>query len=289
MNYKQGLVSVIIPSYQSREYVSYAIETCLNQTYKNLEIIIIDDGSTDGTRELVKNSYNRENIVYYYKTNGGLSSARNAGLKLAKGEYIQFLDADDLIEPTKIEKQVNFLKSNLEIFGVYCGTKYFKNSVENIVYTNFIKHEGNIYKNLVLGNFIPVNSILCRRIEDLYFDETLRSFEDWDYWLRICEQGNKIAYIDEFLCYVRIHENNMSKDRYRMVRNEIIVLEKIKKHGKYLDRIYYVMFKESYLIKDRQYLKYLKECFKSSPKMFIKALLFIVYRKFKGDNLDPYK
>ena len=289
MNYKKDFVSIIIPTYNCKEYLLEAINNCLEQTYKKIEIIVVDDGSTDGTKEIIANTYNQNNVIYFYKTNGGLSSARNSGLEIALGEFVQFLDSDDLLICTKIEKQVEFLKANTDIFGVYCGTKYFRNSIDNVVFSNFIKHKGQIYKNLAWGNFITVNSMLSRRIDNLYFDETLRSLEDWDYWVRISEQKKKISYINDFLCYVRLHNNNMSKDRRRMVKNVVMVLEKMKKNGQYLDRINYVMFKENYLIDNKECWKYLKESFKYNPFILIKVLLFMAYNRIKGDKLDPYK
>lgn len=289
MNYKKDVVSIIIPSYNCKDYLIEAVNNCLEQTYKKLEIIIVDDGSTDGTREIIEKNFNHSNIIYFYKPNGGLSSARNAGLKIATGEFVQFLDADDLLISNKIEKQVEFLKSNTDIFGVYCGTKYFKKSIDNVVFKNFIKHKGEIYKYLALGNFITVNSMLSRRMENFYFDEKLRSLEDWDYWVRISELGKKISYIDEFLCYVRLHDNNMSRNRQRMVENEMIVLEKMKKNGQYLYKIYYVMFKENYLIKNKQCWKYLWQSFRYNPFIIIKVVLFMAYMKLQGSKLDPYK
>ena len=289
MNYEKDLVSIIIPTYNCKEYLLEAINNCLEQTYKKIKIIVIDDGSTDGTKEIIANTYKQNNIIYLYKTNGGLPSARNAGLKIASGEFVQFLDSDDLLVSTKIEKQVKFLKANKDMFGVYCGARYFKYSIDNVVCSKFIKHKGELYKSLAWGNFITVNSMLSRRIENFYFDETLKSFEDWDYWIRISEQKKKISYINDFLCYVRLHNNNMSRVRIRMVKNEVIVLEKMKKKGRYLDRINYVIFKENYRSGNKECWEYLYESFKYNPFIIIKALLFMVYSRAMGDKMDPYK
>jgi len=118
----EPLVSVIIPTYNRAEYVCDAIESVLNQTYKNIEIIVVDDGSTDDTKEWIKKYLSSSKLKYIYQENRGVSSARNTGIKIAKGEYLAFLDSDDLFLPKKIELQVKeFKKSPLSVGIIFTG------------------------------------------------------------------------------------------------------------------------------------------------------------------------
>lgn len=110
-------VSVIIPTYNRAEFISDAIESVLNQTFEDYEIIIVDDGSTDNTKQIVQ-SYTSK-VKYYYQEQSGVSSARNYGIKAATGEYIAFLDSDDQFLPQKLEKQVEVLENNPRIGIVY--------------------------------------------------------------------------------------------------------------------------------------------------------------------------
>ncbi len=105
-------ITAIIPTYNSAKYITEAIDSVLNQTYANIEIIVVDDGSTDNTENILSNYVNKNKIIYVKKKNGGPGSARNLGIKLANGEYIAFLDADDMWEKNKIEKQLSMALSS---------------------------------------------------------------------------------------------------------------------------------------------------------------------------------
>ena len=116
------LVSVVIPSFNSGDYILEAIESVAQQTYLRVEVIVVDDGSTDDTVKKLRSLIETGKIHYTFQSNQGLAAARNTGIELAKGEYLQFLDADDLISPTKIEKQVQRLENSLE--PAVCGSDF---------------------------------------------------------------------------------------------------------------------------------------------------------------------
>lgn len=225
----KGLVSIIIPSYNYAGYVKEAINSCLSQTYGNNEIILVDDGSTDGTARVLDDYIRGGRIKYIYKNNGGLSSARNAGLIKAKGEFVQFLDADDILDPEKLEKQVSVLNLNPGVFGSYSHSSYFINSTGKSVRTRRETVNGDIMKRLIRWNFIPVLAMLTRR-SGILFDESLKSLEDWDYWLHMFH-GRRVVCVPEILCHVRIHQTNMSRDIERMIKSEILVLDKMAGEG----------------------------------------------------------
>ena len=114
MNANNPLVSIIMPAYNSEKYIDEAIQSVIEQTYLNWELLITDDGSTDKTTEIIK-TFTDSRIVLYQQENNGVSSARNKSLDVAKGKYITFLDADDLLPPLSLEARVNYLESNLSV------------------------------------------------------------------------------------------------------------------------------------------------------------------------------
>ena len=122
---KEPLVSIIIPAYNCRRWLGEAIDSALAQTHPHCEIIVIDDGSTDGTGEWVQVHYDSR-IRYHWQPNGGVARARNTGLHLAQGDYIQFLDADDILSPEKVARQVAHLESHPEWAVAYCDTYLFR-------------------------------------------------------------------------------------------------------------------------------------------------------------------
>lgn len=279
MKFVNGLVSIIIPVYNGKEFIKDAIESCLNQTYKNCEIIVIDDGSTDNLLEYLNVYILSKKIQYYYKEKNERSSARNMGIKVAKGEYIQFLDADDILLPSKLENQVKYLKHNEDVFAVYCLTKYFKVHKTNIIYERKKVCNGNIYKELLKGNFIPINAVLMRK-NNLFFDENLTTLEDWDFWLRSFK-NKKIFCINKFLCLVRVHNMNTSRNRNNMLVGELNVLRKYQLNNEYLEIINYKVFIILYLLNheiDRESLNLSIKCNKIN---LIKIIIFLFKQYIK--------
>ena len=161
-NYKKKFVSVIIPSYNSSRYLSQAIESVLAQSYKEFEIIVVDDGSTDNTRKAVEKF--KDNVIYLYKSNGGPASARNLGISKSIGEYIAFLDADDYWLPKKLKTQIDFIKKHEEFALIHSNTWVFEESKQ--LYPRFINKQppiGNVYKQLFLKNFINNLTVILKR------------------------------------------------------------------------------------------------------------------------------
>ena len=288
MKYMGGLVSIIIPTYNRQDFIGCAIESCLNQTYKDIEIIIIDDGSTDNTKNIIDGyiDKNENKIKYIVKENSGVSSSRNIGIKLSKGEFIQFLDSDDFMEETKVEKHVRLLKDNPSIFGVFSGTIYYKEGISNEVFRNLCKFKGSFYQVLIKGNCIPIHSIITRRTE-MYFDENMRCYEDWDYWLRALK-NKQISYIDEYLNYVNIHKNNTSKFRKEMTLGEICILKKLESKGEFLGIIKYSLFTKYYAIEKKKSLSYLFQAIKLDKFNIIRVVKFIITR-VNNKNNDIYE
>lgn len=251
------LVSIIIPTYNGEEYILETIESCLNQSYDNIEVIVIDDGSTQDIEKRLKMYIESGQIKFIKQKNKGLPGARNAGISMAKGKYIQFLDDDDLISKDKIENQVKLLEKSEDVFGCYCKAEYFKKNKENKIFEFEIHPEEKFYKQLLNGNILTVNSALIRRTSE-QFDESLKSLEDWDFWLSNALKDRIFKFDSDSVCFVRVHDKNMSKNVNRMLLNEIKVLKKNLGKSPYDEVIYFNIFKKLYYMKDQSYKKYIK-------------------------------
>jgi tetratricopeptide (TPR) repeat protein len=221
------LVSVIIPNYNHARYLGDAIRSVLEQDYRNFEIIVVDDGSTDDSREVAGRF--GDAVRYIYQKNAGLSAARNTGIRASKGSLIGLLDADDMYEPGYLSALVAALTSNPDADGVYCGYRFVdqENSplpqVENRPVPSDELHEA-----LLDGNFFVPESIFLRRYiyDDVGpFDETLRACEDWDVWLRVTKKF-RIVHASQILTRHRILAGSMSTDPLRMLTARLAVLGK---------------------------------------------------------------
>ena len=158
----EPLVSVIIPTYNRAHYVVEAVESVLAQTHKNIEIIVVDDGSTDGAEEIL-DPY-KDRIRYFYQENQGVSAARNLGIRNANGQYLAFLDSDDLWLPDKTELQLNFLKENDNYGFVFSNFLIFTDTEnETEIANRSIPPSGYIFPQLFMGNFIGSPTMLMRR------------------------------------------------------------------------------------------------------------------------------
>jgi len=221
------LVSIIIPNYNHARYLGDAIHSVLNQEYQNFEIIVVDDGSTDNSREVAGQF--GEKIHYIYQENAGLSAARNTGIRAAEGSLIGVLDADDMYEPTFIGTLVAALDSNSGADGIYCGYQFVdrENNLLPQVESRPVSSD-KLFEALLDGNFfVPESVILYRYVyEDIgLFDEALRACEDWDVWLRVVKKY-RILHTPEILTRHRILAGSMSTDPLRMLTARLAVLKK---------------------------------------------------------------
>lgn len=222
------LASIIIPCYNTAAYLPHAIKSALDQTYSPIEIVVIDDGSTDDTASIVA-QYKNSAIKYVYQSNKGLSAARNTGIRMATGEYIALLDADDLWERDKLHKQIELLKKYPSCGMVF--TDYSTFNTEGVLSRtrNADRHDGSVSYEQLLSrlNFIYCTVVIrCEVFEQCgYFDESLRSIEDYDMWLRIAQQF-EIRGIRESLACIRIHNSSMTCNVHVMLEYERKVIDK---------------------------------------------------------------
>jgi len=211
------MVSVIIPTYNRAAFVCEAINSVFSQTFKDYEVIIVDDGSTDNTKEVL-NSYCR-NIKYVFQENQGASAARNTGLKQSKGNYIAFLDSDDMWLPSKLQKQVNILDRHENVGLVYSNIAYCDElgNIQSVASKSKMFLSGYLFKEVLLRKVMcgyPPTWLIRKTCFDAigYFDTSLKMSEDRDFSVRIAKQY-KIFGIIEPLTLVRQHDPNFRLGR----------------------------------------------------------------------------
>lgn len=269
-------ISVIIPTYNcEKAYLKESIESAINQTLKPLEIIVVDDGSTDDTKDVVS-AYSNQGVKYLFQQNSGQSAARNYGIRMAQGDWIAFLDHDDVWINTKLERQVakhNETKYEFIVTDMYLGDDI--NEDKKSFLSNYSRvGEGKIFDILINRSFIFPSSVLVKKsiIEEFNcFDEKLHMMEDLDLFLKISRKY-EIGVIKEILVFRRVHAFNFSfhetalalkADFWEKVDNRFGPLNNwqmthVKKH--YIETIYrlaYHEFKQNNFTLAR---KHYKEC-----------------------------
>jgi glycosyltransferase involved in cell wall biosynthesis len=220
-------VDVIIPTYNGLPYLKQTVESILAQTYKNFELYIIDDGSTDKTDVYVKNLKDKR-IHYEKKKNGGQSTARNLGIKISSSPYISFIDSDDIWYPEKLEKQMQIMQRNSSVGLVY-GHHYLIDE-DNIIQGNLrIWKRGKIFDDLCSGNFIAgsASMVLIRRsvFDNIgVFKEDFLIGEDWEMWLRIA-QKYEIDFVPEIIAALRQRSDGMQQNHKKMSDGLVYMLD----------------------------------------------------------------
>lgn len=218
MNAIQPLVSVIIPLYNSELYIGKTIESVLGQTYKNIEIIVVDDGSSDNSFSVAK-QYEAENVYVYHQSNQGAQVARNYGFLLCKGKYIQYLDADDYLTTNKIEKQVKILEEN-DPMTIATSSVYMDNGGQCVlwdmpeIYCNFDSGFDlllNLWRSFI-PSLVPGAYLTPRTLIELSggWDETLLKNQDGEFFSRVLINAKKVVYVGKEGQVWRILPNSTS-------------------------------------------------------------------------------
>jgi len=217
-------ISVVIPTFNYGHYLPAAIESVLRQTRPPDEIVVVDDGSTDDTKQVVARY--EPQVRYFYQPNAGLSAARNTGTRLAAGDWTAYLDSDDAWEPEKLRKQENAIRNMPGALVAYTGFRYLYSD------GTFSKCEPatspeRLWPALRARNLLPASSVMAHResvIKAGGFNETLRSCEDWDLWVRLRLRG-PFAAAPECLTTVRVTPQSMSSNAQRMIDNMEAILD----------------------------------------------------------------
>jgi len=220
-------VSVIIPCYNAEETISKTIESVISQTYKEYEIIVIDDGSTDNTVDTVYRNFT--NVKIFSQKNSGVSVARNKGVSLAKGELIAFLDSDDIWMPEKLEKQVAVIDFGYDMVHNPANNVCKIGSNEWIPDTTVIKEvkEGDYLKELFTGNFIVTSSVVIKKdclVDVGGFRKNFKNCQDWDLWIRVASKY-RIFQINKFLVLYQVREDSLSSNVTPVYRSSLDVIK----------------------------------------------------------------
>ena len=223
-------VSVVIPTYNYGRFIKEAIDSVLKQSWPAIEVVVVDDGSTDETRSVVESFDGR--VRYLKQENAGVCAARNRGVSESKGDLIAFLDADDMWEPAKVEKQLAKFDADPEIGLVHCGLREFDSETSETVSTRVEGQEGSVADELLLWERPAVNvsgsSVMVRReVFDAVggFDEQLKVGEDWDFCYRIARKY-KIGFVREPLVNYRVHSAAAHNNVLEMERGMSLFYEK---------------------------------------------------------------
>ena len=226
---KPLLISVVLPIYNGENTSKLAIDSVLNQTYSNFELIIINDGSTDNTKQIIE-SYTDERIVVINQENLGLAKSLNKGIKIAKGPYIARMDADDICYPQRFERQIEKFQQNpeLSVVGTWVKVRYSDGST---AIKRRPKSHTDILKHIVKINPFSHSSVMIKKSDlinvDLYNEKRDGSktvlVEDYDLWVKLIKSGSKLANIDEVLMENLIHSNSImgSRNLYKNLKQKI--------------------------------------------------------------------
>lgn len=226
----EPLISAIIPNYNYELYVGFAIDSVLSQTYSNIEIIVVDDGSSDGSRDVLAAYGDRIKVVF--QQNQGVSAARNAGVEVSRGELIAFLDADDVWLPTKIEKQVMRFAADKELGLVHVGVEEV-DADNKLLHTHTAGLDGSVSEKMVMLTHESIfgggsGSMIPRTVfhEVGGFDTRISTSADWDLHYRISDRY-KVGFVPEILLTYRVHGTNMHGNVRALETDMMLAFKKI--------------------------------------------------------------
>jgi len=259
------LVSICIPTYECEKTIIESIKSALNQTYKNIEIIIVDNCSSDKTYDLLK-TFNDPRIKLYRNNNNlGMCENWNECLKYAKGDYIQYLHGDDILFPYCIEKKVSLAIKDTSIVLVFSSTEIINSNNKTLMIRKYKNKdlvqdgESLVYKSLYTRNIFgePSNVLFKRSVleQTEAFCNKLKYSTDWEFWLRIAHYG-KVGYIADALTKYRVSDSNTTSSLMikEILNDDTIMIEQLKKFGKY-KLPFYKIFIHKFIIWFRAYAR----------------------------------
>ena len=300
------LVSVIVPAYNAEQFITRTLDSVLNQTYRNLEVLVVDDGSKDRTAEIVEEIAIKDSRVSLLRQqNSGVAKARNLAIVNARGEYIAPVDADDIWYPEKIEKQIEvFLNSEPSVGLVYAWSVFIdesdrvtnrSNAIDSFHFSNIASVEGEVYLPLIYRNFIGNSSVpLIRKsclnkvgnYNELLKEQDAQGCEDWDLQLRIAE-FYQYKVVPNFLVGYRRYSNSMSGNHLRMAKSYNLIMADVKEKYSQIPKLVYSWSKSyffsSLFAKSHQNEQHLvtiyllKEAAKADYKILIKPGVYKIF------------
>ncbi|MDX1762241.1 MAG: glycosyltransferase family 2 protein [Christiangramia sp.] len=249
-----GLVSVIMPAYNSEAFIAESIRSVIQQTYQDWELLIIDDASTDATRNVISKLYQEDNRIRLLEnsSNRGTHHTRNKGIKAAQGDFIAFLDADDLWKPEKLKRQLEVLSQ--ENFSA-CFSSYDLISEDGTKLQKKIEALPELeYQKLLKANYVGnLTGIYNARVLGKIYCPEISKRQDWSLWLKVIEKGGPMKGIQESLAIYRIRKNSISTNKLEMLRYNFNVYHKILGYN-FLNSSWkmLVFLNEQFFVKSRQ-------------------------------------
>jgi len=285
------MFSIIIPTYNRSKYLVEAVESCLNQSYTNIEIIIIDDGSTDGTDEMVSKllitKWENRNIIYIKQSNAGASAARNFGLENAKGDFIQYLDSDDILYPNKLQLQLDEMhKQNAEVCICYGYMGANLGAVENEILGESFENKIDLMHKMCSGRVhimqttAPIwrKTFLDNNYNNNRWNVSIAFGDDLEYHIRLLTKISKICFVPEKLFFVREHSDlrlSNLNGNVKQIESGILTLQLVTSIVK-KNRLWDAKFQQGILKNGRTlYFNYCKLADKAKLRIFEKWILKI--------------
>lgn len=270
------IVSIIVPCYNHGIYLHECLDSILNQTYKNWECILINNGSTDDTKQVTESFVQKDKrIKYIYTEQKGVSFARNLGIKNSAGKYILPVDADDKIASLYIEKAVEVLEKKEAVKLVYCNARLFGAANKDWILPEFS------LKNILIENIIFCSALFRRKDYDQtngYNEQMVEGFEDWDFWLDLLKDGGEVVKLPEIYFFYRIKKDSrnhtLDTEKQKRLREKIYqnhkeLYSKILENADFVFEFYDLQNKYKTLISSRD-LEVGKKAL--TPIRFIKSL-----------------
>ncbi|MBM3256786.1 MAG: glycosyltransferase [Candidatus Liptonbacteria bacterium] len=230
------LVSILITTFNSERYIEEALRSALAQTYPNFEVVIVDGGSKDKTKEIIESHRDARIRAIFPGVRLGIKEGRNRLFKEAKGEYWTFLDSDDVYLSEKVAEEAAFLDQNPEYAAVYCDLRYFFDGRPEKLYRHkYTFYSGDIFEELLKRMFITNTTLMFRKsvFSELGgYDESLGMVEDWDYFLRMAHAGHKIGFLPKDLVRYRLRwDNNTNfKNQVPIQESAVKIFENLHAH-----------------------------------------------------------
>ncbi len=232
-------VSVLMPTFNRAKFLPEAIDSVLSQTYADLELLIVDDGSEDNTTSVLEPFLRDERVRYFYQDNQGQSYARNVGLKHAMGDFVAFLDSDDIWKPEKLEKQLAVVRAHPDADIVHGDEEIIDEQSAVTSLLNMARYSGRITRYLLADNSVSITTALVKRrcFDEMGgFDTSVGVADDYELWLRFSARY-RFHYEPGIVASYRVMDDQISSDkRRRLAANEMIIRNFLTKYGDQLDR-----------------------------------------------------
>ena len=282
------LISVIIPCYNGEKFIAECVESVLQQTYPSFEVIVVNDGSTDKSADIIRR-YTDARVTCFYKENGGLSSARNYGITKAKGEAIAFLDCDDTWHRKKLEKLVPYLEGNDLVYSGFIERIEGEGAPVNKQKSTSIP----LKTKLLTGNAISGSgsSVVVKHsalVSLGTFREDLAIGEDWELWTRVAWNNLKILRVDEPLVYIRVHQTSIQRTTDKIIWGQstekilhsFLTLPGIAHRDKGIIYHRLCINEYQYLKRPEHFVRYVVLSIQGHPTLLFKSNLLLLITKF---------